>query len=132
RDTGTRKASAGKRQKGDKKAGYPDPWPRNDWMKTERSSLLANLKESARHESSRDLDKIGKPVDRNDWNMTPATVNAYYNASKNEMVFPAGILQTPFFSPDAPDATNHGGAGLVMGHELTHGFDDRGRQYDGD
>src|SRR5438309_8331561 len=101
-------------------------------MKIDRTSLVANVKEAARYAAHRDWNKIGKPVDRNDWNMTPATVNAYYNASKNEMVFPAGILQTPFFSPDAPDATNHGGAGLVMGHELTHGFDDRGRQYDGD
>ena len=131
-DDATRKVSTGKLHKVNNKVGYPDQWRSYDSMKIDRTSLLANLKEAARYESNRDLDKIGKPVDRNDWNMTPATVNAYYNASKNEMVFPAGILQAPFFSPEAPDTANHGGAGLVMGHELTHGFDDRGRQYDGD
>jgi len=101
-------------------------------MKIDRTSLLANVKEAGRYAARRDWNKIGKPVDRNDWGMTPATVNAYYNPPKNEMVFPAGILQTPFFSPEAPDPANLGGAGLVMGHELTHGFDDQGRQYDGD
>jgi putative endopeptidase len=131
-DEQTRKVSADKLHKLDNKIGYPDSWREYDSMKIDRTSLLANLKEAARYDAKRDLDKIGKPVDRNDWGMTPATVNAYYNASKNEMVFPAGILQTPFFSPGSPDPTNLGGAGLVMGHELTHGFDDRGRQYDGD
>jgi putative endopeptidase len=131
-DERTRKVSADKLHKLDNKVGYPDRWREYDSMKIDRTSLLANLKEAARYEAKRDLDKIGKPVDRNDWGMTPATVNAYYNAAKNEMVFPAGILQTPFFSPDATDPINLGGAGLVMGHELTHGFDDRGRQYDGD
>ena len=131
-DEQTRKVSAEKLHKLDNKVGYPDRWREYESMKIDRTSLLANLKEAARYEAKRDLDKIGKPVDRNDWGMTPATVNAYYNAAKNEMVFPAGILQTPFFSPEAPDPTNLGGAGLVMGHELTHGFDDRGRQYDGD
>ena len=131
-DDATRKVSAEKLHKLDNKVGYPDRWREYDSMKIDRTSLLANLKEAARHAAKRDLDMIGKPVDRNEWGMTPATVNAYYNAAKNEMVFPAGILQTPFFSPEAPDPTNLGGAGLVMGHELTHGFDDRGRQYDGD
>jgi len=131
-DDATRKVSAEKLHKLDNKVGYPDRWREYDSMKIDRTSLLANLKEAARHAAKRDLDMIGKPVDRNEWGMTPATVNAYYNAAKNEMVFPAGILQTPFFSPEAPNPTNLGGAGLVMGHELTHGFDDRGRQYDGD
>ncbi|MFL5310726.1 MAG: M13-type metalloendopeptidase, partial [Myxococcales bacterium] len=131
-DDATRKVSAEKLHKLDNKVGYPDKWREYDSMKIDRTSLLANLKEAARYASKRDLDMIGKPVDRNEWGMTPATVNAYYNAAKNEMVFPAGILQTPFFSPEAPDPVNLGGAGLVMGHELTHGFDDRGRQYDGD
>src|SRR5229473_4250475 len=126
------KVSAEKLHKLDNKVGYSDRWREYDSMKIDRTSLLANLKEAARHAAKRDLDMIGKPVDRNEWGMTPATVNAYYNAAKNEMVFPAGILQTPFFSPEAPNPTNLGGAGLVMGHELTHGFDDRGRQYDGD
>jgi endothelin-converting enzyme/putative endopeptidase len=114
------------------KVGYPDKWREYDSMKIDRTSLLANVKEAGRYAARRDWNKIGKPVDRNDWAMTPATVNAYYNPPKNEMVFPAGILQTPFFSPEAPAPSNLGGAGLVMGHELTHGFDDQGRQYDGD
>jgi predicted metalloendopeptidase len=92
----------------------------------------ANARAAAAFESKRDLDKIGKPLDRSEWNMSPPTVNAYYNGSMNEMVFPAGIMQTPFFSPDAAPPANYGGLGLVMGHELTHGFDDRGRQFDGD
>jgi putative endopeptidase len=131
-DDATRTVSAEKLHKLDNKVGYPDKWREYDSMKIDRTSLLANLKEAGRYASKRDLDMIGKPVDRNEWGMTPATVNAYYNAAKNEMVFPAGILQSPFFSPEAPDPVNLGGAGLVMGHELTHGFDDRGRQYDGD
>ena len=131
-DDQTRRASGEKLHKVDNKVGYPDKWREYDSMKIDRASLLANVKEAARYAAHRDWNKIGKPVDRNDWGMTPATVNAYYNASKNEMVFPAGILQTPFFSTDAPDPANLGGAGLVMGHELTHGFDDQGRQYDGD
>ena len=78
----------------------------------------------------RDLNKIGKPVDRNEWGMTPPTVNAYYDAEMNEIVFPAGILQPPFFDPDADDASNFGGIGAVIGHEMTHGFDDQGRKFD--
>jgi putative endopeptidase len=131
-DDQTRAASADKLHKVDNKVGYPDKWREYDSMKIDRTSLLANVKEAGRYAARRDWNKIGKPVDRNDWGMTPATVNAYYNPPKNEMVFPAGILQTPFFSPEAPDPSNLGGAGLVMGHELTHGFDDQGRQYDGD
>jgi endothelin-converting enzyme/putative endopeptidase len=131
-DDQTRRVSAEKLRKVDNKIGYPDKWREYDSMKIDRTSLLANVKEAARYAAQRDWNKIGKPVDRNDWGMTPATVNAYYNASKNEMVFPAGILQVPFFSPDGPVPENLGGAGLVMGHELTHGFDDQGRQYDGD
>ncbi len=87
---------------------------------------------AARFETARDLAKIGKPVDRSEWRMTPPTVNAYYSASLNEMVFPAGIMQLPFFSPEAPLDSNYGGLGMVMGHELTHGFDDQGRKFDGD
>ena len=76
------------------------------------------------------LDKWGKPVDREEWGMTPQTINAYYNPVNNEIVFPAGILQAPFFDPEASDAENYGGIGVVIGHELTHGFDDQGRQFD--
>src|SRR6185369_13236181 len=82
-------------------------------------------------ELSRTLRKVGKPVDRNEWQMTPPTVNAYYDPSLNEMVFPAGILQPPFFAKSFPHAVNYGSTGAVMGHELTHGFDDEGSQFDG-
>ena len=85
---------------------------------------------AANFEANRDLKKIGKPVDRTEWGMTPPTVNAYYNPNMNEIVFPAGILQPPFFNPKADDAVNYGGMGAVIGHEMTHGFDDQGRQYD--
>jgi putative endopeptidase len=81
-------------------------------------------------EFKRDLNKIGKPVDRTEWGMTPPTVNAYYSAEMNEIVFPAGILQPPFFDPNADDASNYGGIGAVIGHEMTHGFDDSGRKFD--
>ncbi|HEX3383690.1 MAG TPA: M13 family metallopeptidase, partial [Mucilaginibacter sp.] len=86
----------------------------------------------AKHDYARMIAKMGKPVDRSEWGMTPPTVNAYYNATKNEIVFPAGILQFPFFDNDADDAINYGGIGAVIGHEMTHGFDDEGRQYDKD
>jgi putative endopeptidase len=87
---------------------------------------------SAEFEYWRQVDKLGKPVDRTEWNMTPQTVNAYYNPTKNEIVFPAAILQPPFFDAKADDAVNYGGIGGVIGHELSHGFDDRGSQYDAD
>src|SRR5947207_11863193 len=90
-----------------------------------------NVLHGATFERNRQLAKIGKPVDRSEWGMTPPTVNAYYNSSRNEIVFPAGILQPPFFNAKADDAVNYGGIAAVIGHEMTHGFDDRGRQYDG-
>jgi len=131
-DDAARAASRDKLRKIDNKIGYPEKWRDYSTMKIGRESLLANVDEAARFETRRDLAKIGKPVDRNEWGMTPPEVNAYYNPSMNEMVFPAGIMQTPFFKTDAPVVTNHGGLGMVMGHELTHGFDDEGRQFDGD
>ena len=131
-DDAARAASRDKLRKIDNKIGYPEKWRDYSTMKIGRESLLANVDEAARFETRRDLAKIGKPVDRNEWGMTPPEVNAYYNPSMNEMVFPAGIMQTPFFKTDAPAVTNHGGLGMVMGHELTHGFDDEGRQFDGD
>lgn len=82
------------------------------------------------HNQKEMLDKIGKPVDRNEWMMTAPTVNAYYNPTNNEIVFPAGILQPPFFDANADDAINYGAIGMVIGHEMTHGFDDQGSQYD--
>ncbi len=112
------------------KIGYPDQW--RDYSKLEivRGDLLGDYFRANDFESHRQLDKIGKPPDRNEWEMTPPTVNAYYNPSYNEIVFPAGILQPPFFDKKADDATNFGAIGMVIGHELTHGFDDQGRQFD--
>ena len=81
---------------------------------------------------NRQLAKVGKPVDKTEWGMTPPTINAYYNPNFNEIVFPAGILQPPFFDPAADDAVNYGAIGMVIGHEMTHGFDDQGAQYDKD
>jgi predicted metalloendopeptidase len=131
-DDGARKASVEKLRKIKNKVGFPDKWRNYDSMEIDRSSYLHNAMGAARWASDYNLDKIGKPVNRDEWNMSPPTVNAYYNSSLNEMVFPAGILQPPFFSPDAEAASNQGGGGMVMGHELTHGFDDQGRKFDGD
>lgn len=112
------------------KIGYPDSWRNYDALQVDRSSFFRSVLAANAFEVNRDLDKIGKPLDRNEWYMPPPTVNAYYNPSMNEMVFPAGILQRPFYVRGAPDAVNFGGMGMVVGHELTHGFDDQGRQYD--
>jgi putative endopeptidase len=131
-DAAARDASLYKLHKIDNKVAYPEKWRDYTRMQVGRASLLENVLNAARFETARDLAKIGKPVDRSEWRMTPPTVNAYYSASLNEMVFPAGIMQLPFFSPEAPVASNYGGLGMVMGHELTHGFDDQGRKFDGD
>jgi len=131
-DAKAREASGEKLHKINNKVGYPAIWRDYSTLKIGRESLLANVLAAAEFENKRDLDKIGKPVDRNEFRMTPATVNAYYSPTMNEMVFPAGIMQTPFFRTDAPAPANYGGLGMVMGHELTHGFDDQGRQFDGD
>jgi putative endopeptidase len=112
------------------KIGYPTVWRSYDGLAADRGSFLKSMQAAAAFDSEYELNKIGKPLDRNDWDMTPATVNAYYDPQLNEMVFPAGILQYPFFNRESPDALNYGAIGLVMGHELTHGFDDEGRQYD--
>jgi endothelin-converting enzyme/putative endopeptidase len=130
-DDAARAASKEKLRKINNKVAYPEKWRDYSTMNIGRVSLLANLEEAARFETRRDLDKIGKPVDRNEFQMSPAAVNAYYDPSLNEMVFLAGIMQPPFFKTDAPLAANYGGLGLVAGHELTHGFDDEGRQFDG-
>ena len=114
------------------KIGYPDRWRNYDQLVTDRKSFLGNLMRASAFEAARDLLKIGKPLDRTEWRMTPPTVNAYYSASLNEMVFPAGILQPPMYSRQATDPVNFGAIGMVIGHELTHGFDDRGRLFDGD
>ncbi len=112
------------------KIGYPDKWRDYSLLKIDRGPYILNAMRAANFEVNRDLKKIGKPVDRTEWGMTPPTVNAYYNPNMNEIVFPAGILQPPFFDPKADDAVNYGGMGAVIGHEMTHGFDDQGRQYD--
>lgn len=112
------------------KIGYPEQW-KDYGSLTLGDDHAANVITARRFELQRRLDMLGKPVDKKEWHMTPPTVNAYYNPSNNEMVFPAGILQQPFFDADYPMAMNFGGIGMVMGHELTHGFDDQGRKYDG-
>jgi putative endopeptidase len=112
------------------KIGYPDKWRDYSLLKVDRGPYVLNTMRAANFEVNRELKKIGKPVDRTEWGMTPPTVNAYYNANMNEIVFPAGILQPPFFEPKADDAVNYGGMGAVIGHEMTHGFDDQGRQFD--
>ncbi|MGI9087576.1 MAG: M13-type metalloendopeptidase [Chthoniobacterales bacterium] len=112
------------------KIGYPDKWRDYSTLKVDRGPYVMNSIRAGIFESERQLKKVGKPVDRSEWGMTPPTVNAYYNPNMNEIVFPAGILQPPFFDPKADDAVNYGGMGAVIGHEMTHGFDDQGRQYD--
>jgi putative endopeptidase len=97
----------------------------------QRSSYSANVRRAVAFAHAYELHKIGQPVDRAEWGMTPPTVNAYYNPTLNEIVFPAGILQPPFYDPKADDAVNYGGMGAAIGHEITHGFDDSGSQFDG-
>jgi putative endopeptidase len=112
------------------KIGYPDKWRNYDSLEIVNSSYFENVKNASLFNYRYNIDKIGKPVDKTEWGMTPQTVNAYYNPSWNEIVFPAGILQPPFFYTDADDAVNYGAIGMVIGHEMTHGFDDQGRNYD--
>jgi predicted metalloendopeptidase len=112
------------------KIGYPDVWRDYSSLMVERGDLIGNFLRANEFESKRQIAKIGKPLDRKEWGMTPPTVNAYYSGSRNEIVFPAGILQPPFFDKSMDDAINFGGIGLVIGHELTHGFDDQGRKFD--
>jgi len=112
------------------KIGYPDAWRDYSSLKVLRGDFLGDFFRATEFESRRDMNKIGKPLDRKEWGMTPPTVNAYYSGSYNEIVFPAGILQPPFFDKKMDDAVNFGGIGVVIGHELTHGFDDQGRKFD--
>ena len=112
------------------KIGYPEKWRDYSPLQIDRGPFVLNELRAETFEAKRQLNKIGKPVDRTEWGMTPPTVNAYYNPKMNEIVFPAGILQPPFFFANADDAVNYGGIGCVIGHEMTHGFDDQGRQYD--
>jgi len=112
------------------KIGYPDVWRDYSSVVIRPDDLLGNVQRANEFEAKRQIAKIDKPLDRKEWGMTPPTVNAYYNPSFNEIVFPAGILQPPFFDPKMDDDVNFGGIGLVIGHELTHGFDDQGRKFD--
>ncbi len=113
------------------KIGYPDKWRDYSGLKVDPSlSLYENIRAASAYETRRNLDKWGKPVDKDEWGMTPQTVNAYYNPTTNEICFPAAILQPPFFDVNADDASNYGAIGVVIGHEMTHGFDDQGRMFD--
>lgn len=128
----TKKAALEKLSKFRTKIGYPDEWKSYSALVIEPDDLVGNYLRAAEVEARRQLDKLGGPIDRNEWFMTPQTVNAYYNPTMNEIVFPAAILQPPFFNLEADDAVNYGGIGGVIGHEISHGFDDKGSQYDGD
>lgn len=115
-----------------KKIGYPDKWKDYKGVVISRDNLLGNIRSCVQWDYQDNIDHLGKPVDKTIWTMTPPTINAYYNPTGNEIVFPAGILQFPFFDFDADDALNYGGIGAVIGHEMTHGFDDEGRKYAAD
>ena len=113
------------------KIGYPEKWRDYSAVTVKADDLVGNMMSALAAESAYQLAKVGKPVDPTEWGMTPQTVNAYYNPVRNEIVFPAAILQPPFFNMAADDAVNYGGIGAVIGHEMGHGFDDQGRQFDG-
>jgi putative endopeptidase len=113
-----------------RKIGYPDKWRDYSKLDAQPREYAANMKRLSAWASARQWAKVGKPIDRSEWSMTPSEVNAYYNPFWNEIVFPAGILQPPFYSPTADDAVNYGAMGAVIGHEMSHGFDDEGRQFD--
>ena len=129
-DDATKQAAQKKLAAINVKIGYPEKWRDYSALQIDRGSYVLNAVRASMFEVHRELNKIDKPVDRSEWGMTPPTVNAYYNPKMNEIVFPAGILRPPFFNPQADDAVNYGGIGAVIGHEMTHGFDDQGRQYD--
>jgi predicted metalloendopeptidase len=128
----TKKGAQEKLSKLVTKIGYPNTWRDYGALQISRDDLWGNVVRANEFEYRRNLDKLGKSVDRNEWQMTPQTVNAYYNPPMNEIVFPAAILQPPFFNVQADDAVNYGGIGAVIGHEISHGFDDNGSQYDAD
>lgn len=127
----TREAAIAKMDAFTDKIGYPDKWEDYSSLQIDRGPYVNNLLRARQFAFDTNLAKIGKPVDKTEWDMSTPTVNAYYNPLNNEIVFPAGILQPPFFDPDADDAVNYGAIGAVIGHEMTHGFDDQGAQFDG-
>jgi predicted metalloendopeptidase len=128
----TKKRALHKLSKITTKIGHPKKWRDYSQLEVKPNDLVGNLMRSARVEHQRMTDKLGKPVDRDEWFMTPQTVNAYYNSTLNEIVFPAAILQPPYFDFTADDAVNYGGIGSIIGHEISHAFDDQGSKYDGD
>ncbi|KTD44697.1 M13 family metallopeptidase [Legionella quateirensis] len=127
----TRKEALKKLDLMQERIGYPTKWWDYSKLKVDRGPYVLNVIRANEFLINRDLDKIGKPIDKSEWEMTPQTINAYYDVSMNNINMPAGILQAPFFDPDAPAAVNYGAIGFVMGHEITHGFDDQGAQFDG-
>ncbi|MGK4566270.1 M13 family metallopeptidase [Flavobacterium sp. 3HN19-14] len=128
----TKKQALEKLSKFNPKVGYPNTWRDYSTLKITKNDLYGNVKRADDFEYNRQITKLGKPVDRAEWSMTPQTVNAYYNPSLNEIVFPAAILQPPFFDPNVDDAINYGSIGAVIGHEIGHGFDDQGAGFDGE
>ncbi|MGD0341919.1 MAG: M13 family metallopeptidase [Bacteroidales bacterium] len=128
----TKNEALAKLEKMNIKIGYPDKWRDYSGLEIKEDEYLGNIIRSNKFEFSYNMNKVGKPVDRTEWEMTPQTINAYYDPSKNEIVFPAAILQSPFFNRNADDAVNYGAIGMVIGHEMTHGFDNTGRQFDKD
>ena len=128
----TRKKALEKLAKFTPKIGYPNKWRDYSALEIKRGDLIGNLARISKFRSDFEYNKVGKPVDKSEWLMTPQTVNAYYHPLMNEIVFPAAILQPPFFDLNADDAINYGGIGAVIGHEIGHGFDDQGSRYDGD
>ena len=127
----TKKEAQAKLAKFTPKIAYPNKWKDYSKLVVKRDDLVGNVMRSRVVEADREINKLGKPIDREEWGMTPQTINAYYNPEMNEIVFPAAILQPPFFDANADDAVNYGGIGAVIGHEISHGFDDQGAQYDG-
>ena len=130
-DSSTKKEAQLKLSKFVAKIGYPNKWKDYSKLEIKKDDLVGNFARSNQFEHNKEISKLGKPIDKGEWFMTPQTVNAYYNPPMNEVVFPAAILQPPFFNMDVDDAVNYGAIGTVIGHELTHGFDDQGRKVDG-
>ncbi|MEX0877303.1 MAG: M13 family metallopeptidase, partial [Candidatus Spechtbacterales bacterium] len=128
----TKKRAAEKLDAFSRKLGYPDKWKDYSALEVKKDSYVLNCLRATKFHVQDNLSKVGKPTDRTEWHMTPSTVNAYFHPLHTEIVFPAGILQPPFFDPNADDAVNYGGIGVVIGHEITHGFDDKGSQFDKD
>ena len=128
----TKQAAQAKLAKFTPKIGYPDKWRDYSSINVDKGDLVGDVSRAVQFDYQRNINKLGQPIDRSEWGMTPQTLNAYYNPELNEIVFPAAILQPPYFDAKADDAVNYGGIGAVIGHEISHGFDDQGAQYDGD